>query len=146
MFIKRRKWHFNSPLLSLTVKSSSHHQPPWGEYFIYFIYVSPQVLSTSKGNILLLSKDCKACDCFYKAANINMWELLPLTLFKSLLLLLIHYQDIYFYSHMCMILSQFPITFSGDYCPGLHITCLDELNFQSLLVCWWLNICHRSYD
>lgn len=39
---------------------------------------------------------------------------------------------------MCMILSHFPITFSGDYCTGLHITCLNQLNFQSLLVTEYL--------
>lgn len=85
------------PRLSLTVKSSSHHQPPRGD-FIYFIYLLPQALSISKGNILLLSKDSKPCDIFYKAAKINIWELLPLTPFKSFLLLLIHYPVIYFQS------------------------------------------------
>lgn len=64
----------------------------------------------------------------------NIWELLPLTPFKSLLLLVIHYQVIYFHSHVWMILSPFPITFPGDYCTGLHIACLD----QSLLVTEYL--------
>jgi len=44
-------------LSSLGVKPLSHHQPSQGKGFIYFIYLLPEVFSSSQGNILLLSKD-----------------------------------------------------------------------------------------
>lgn len=153
MFVKRRKWRLLSLSLSLPLAWVSNLSPIVNhhrENFLFILFIYCLKYSVSQKEIFYCSPKihCKAYDFFIKLTALKSvsfchWhhlytsELLSLYLFYCSTTKLFVSIVTYVWLHYSSQLHFLEIS-SLIYCTGLCISCLDELSFHSLLVCWWL--------